>query len=224
MPLAKLLFREKTNVPVKTTITFNAPGIYYPPYGKTSFLMQGQGASGNAEVPAQVSGYNPAYSYYAGTNADVAGNPATVNAHKYVTYMSLVFGQWNPGENAPAGSFAYAYSILQTSYPLPSNTLTYGGTPYGQTLTQYGLLNVITSNPITPGTAYYTYVPAQTYYNSYVPANTGASSNILGVTLPGGEGGAATVIGYVPISTVSYTNVGVPISVPSGGYVKIQNI
>lgn len=226
MPIKSLLFREKTNVPVKEVITFNAPGIYYPPYGKTSFLLQGQGTAGTAAVPSTVAAYYPATGgNYAGTNAPVAGNPATVNAYDYRSYYSTVYGQWNPGTYAPAGSWAYSSNLIQTSYPIPATYTYTANSPAGVTLVTYALGNTITYNPTTPGNAFYNpYYPAYSNYNAYVPATTGGSSNILGVTLPGGSGGAAPIVGYVPISTVSYTNVGVPISVPSGGYVKIQNI
>lgn len=236
MPIKSLLFREKTNVPIKNVITFNAPGIYYPPYGKTSFLLQGQGVAGTAAYSVYAGTNPPAYAgtnppVYAGTNPATGGNIKNANASAYVKYTSSVFGKWSftpPIYYAPAGTSAYAYSVATYAYPIPANSVRYNNTPAGPTYTNYAFIAAVSYNPIVPGTAKYNpgtayYSPGTAYYTP-VPATTGGSSNILGVTLPGGSGGAAPVVGYVPISTVSYTNVGVPISVPSGGYVKIQNI
>ena len=285
MPISNLLFREKTNVPVKNVITFNAPGIYYPPYGKTSFLLQGQGATGTAAVPNTVAQYFPAsggnYAYtnaasggnyagtnaasggnyagtnattggnYAGTNATTPGNPVNIIAGEYRTYQSNAFGLWNPAtpnapaQYAPAGSMAYSYWTITTSYPKPAVYYYSSNTPAGWTQVLFFYVSTVNYNPTIPGTAYYNptipgtayynpatpgnvvnnpYVAAYSNYNPYVPATNGAPSNILGVTLPGGTAAAAPVVGYVPISSVSYSNAGYPITVPSGGYVKIQNV
>lgn len=48
MKLSGLIFREKTNVGKKQSITFNAPGNYLAPYGKTTVRIGGQGAAGQA--------------------------------------------------------------------------------------------------------------------------------------------------------------------------------
>jgi len=236
MPFKSLLFREKTNAPVKDTIVFNASGVYYPPYGKTSFLLQGQGVAGTAAYteyagtnPPVYAGTNPPV--YAGTNPATGGNIKTANASMYVKYTSAVFGPWSftpPIYYAPAGTSAYAYSVATYAYPIPANSVRYNNTPAGPTFTNYAFLAAVSYNPIVPGTAYYNagtaYYNAGTAYYTPVPATTGATTNVLGVTLAGGVGGAAPIVGYVPISTIGYTAVGIPISVPSGGYIKIQNI
>jgi hypothetical protein len=175
MRMTTMLFRERSNVTRKETITFSAPGIYYPPYGKTAFLLQGQGVPGNA----------PSGGNYAGTNPPSGGNLAGTNPS---TYGPPYIAYYTPGSPAYAGQPIGWYS---NSYP--------GSNYY---------------NPYQPGTA---------YYNPATPGNAGPSNAVLGVTLPGGAvSTAAPIIGYVPI-TVGYANAGVPISVPTGGYVKIQN-
>lgn len=51
MAIGKNLLKEKTNVGVKGTTTFNAPGNYKAPYGKTTVTLGGRGASGNPGNP-----------------------------------------------------------------------------------------------------------------------------------------------------------------------------
>jgi len=89
-------------------------------------------------------------------------------------------------------------------------------------------------NPYYAGNAYYNIVPGNLYYNPpstpgtpyynpSTPGNPGPSNTVFGVTLPGGLGGEnAAIVGYTPI-TIGYSNSPVPVTVPTGGYVKIQS-
>jgi hypothetical protein len=367
MKLAGLLQRERSAVAVVGTTTFNAPGIYYPPYGKSVFLLSGKGTPGNATVPGNISGSNTySYStyvpasggnvaaYYPATGGNVSGDnsysystyvPASGGNYAGETYGGANYGGQNPasggnyaGTNpATGGNYAntnppvpitstatvnygsnfvqhyrYDYSYqtyyynssfnYYTSYADPSgyasgtfpgsnpnlynpcsdfvsyynvkistatNTVTNGynpGTanynpvvpgnpyynPYYPATPYYVPYNVPYYNPYTPAYTYNTYVPGNPNYNTYypaysnyntyypaytynttvpgnpnynptVPGNTGTTYNVLGITLPGGPSDtSAPVIGYSIIS-VDYTTAGVPISVPPGGYVAIQN-
>lgn len=51
MSLFGKLQRERTNPRVKATTTFNAPGTYFPEYGKTVFTVGGRGESGSSNPP-----------------------------------------------------------------------------------------------------------------------------------------------------------------------------
>lgn len=196
MRMTTMLFRERSNVTRKETITFSAPGIYYPPYGKTAFLMQGQGVPGNA----------PSGGNYAGTNPPTGGNYAGTNPAG-PSILNWYFSGFNYNPTGPS----YFYAGYGSGYSVPASGLQITYTVTG-------------SSPGTPGTDYYNpYSPGTAYYNPATPGAAGTPTSLLGVTLPGGAvSTAAPIIGYVPIS-VGYSNAGVPISVPTGGYVKIQN-
>ena len=220
MRLTTMLFRERSNVTRKETITFNAPGIYYPPYGKTVFLMQGQGSPGNAPEGGTYAGTNPATGgSYAGKNSPTGGNYAGTNPSNSGIWQKVTSASFNNVSNTSYGS----------GYSLPANlTNAYPPGPGYITDTYSWLSSAVPGNayynPVSPGYAYYNpYYPGEAYYNPSTPGTAGSATTVLGVTLPGGAvSTSAPVVGYVPVS-VGFTNAGVPISVPSGGYVKIQN-
>ena len=66
MSLAFLLLRDKSNSIVTSSVTFNAPGNFIPPYGKTIFQITARGTPGNSSfyytttVPGNPN-YNPYY-------------------------------------------------------------------------------------------------------------------------------------------------------------------
>ena len=346
MPLAQILFREKTNVPKKTTLVFTTPGIYYPPYGKTAFLLEAQGTPGNFPYGGTVSTTNPITGgNYANTNPVTGGNYASTNANTGANYASG--GNLNPysaaygGNVAAYGNYVPAYAVMSdyntflipmyavayaTNYfftalpgPGPYSTPAYLGTTWHNFAVYYnvagaynnptyyntyypqvvGYYNTTYYNPVIPGNANYNpNIPGNANYNPYVPGNANAagnnppsggnfggynsptggnvvtasnyvaatpntpaynntatysafvegtsytnpvvagttaytpyvvgnaasSTNILGVTLPGGATAtAAPVVGYVTLA-IDYSAAGIPITVPPGGYVKIKNI
>ena len=234
MTISKLLFREKTPGLPRQIITFNAPGTYHPPYGKSQYLLQGQGEPGtpnaggtyagtNPATPGGISGYNPPVpgTYLAGGNANynptmLHGSWGLFNQSNLPPYPTQYFtGVWGPSATQPASGVTYpanmsAYAVYYlTPPPVPGNVANYNTTYY---------------NPASPGNATYNpSVPGNAYYNPSTPGSVGAPASILGVALPGGGiGSAAPIVGYVPIN-INYTDAGIPISVPPGGYVKIQN-
>jgi hypothetical protein len=75
-------------------------------------------------------------------------------------------------------------------------------------------------NPYTPGNPNYN--PTNT--NPTTPGNAGTSANIEGVTFPGGP--IASLASTVPqtATAVVYTGSNISITVPSGGYVTIENV
>jgi hypothetical protein len=143
MSLAFLLLKDKTNSIVTNSVVFNAPGIYYPPYGKAVFQITGQGSPGNATVPGNVSGNN-AYTtttpvpasggnvaaYYPATG----GNYAGTNAYSNSTYVPAV----NP--SLDGGTNTYSYSTY-----VPAS----GGNYAGDNPAIPG--NYAGTNPPTPG-------------------------------------------------------------------------
>jgi hypothetical protein len=283
MPLSKNLRRERSQTISLQTVTFNAPGIYYPPYGKSVFLLSGRGTPGNATIPGNADGGNNSTLYYyyepasggnyagtnpavpgnyAGTNPTVPGNSGTnpstpgnqvkvlnVNSTSYVydntgstpyaTYTYnfdfpidfAVYGDINLSPDSSAGNSGNSYVVTYTNYSY-ARTYFNSATP-GNAYTNPATPGNAFNNPSTPAADYYNpYVAASTpaaynagnpNYNPTVSGTAGANYAVLGIPLPGGAiGSAAPVVGYSTI-TVAYSNSGVPISVPPGGYVAIQN-
>ena len=228
MPLSKNLRRERSIAITVGTTTFNAPGIYYPPYGKSVFELSGRGSPGNATVPSTVIGSNSnTYYYY------VPAVPSFQNQYwDGFTY--------NPGY---AGGVLYefrldfygpGYTFFATNQFAASDPGPVGG-EYGINFYAYGYSYYEPASP--PAPAYNpgnfnAYEPAYTAsatnpgnpnYNPTVAGTAGTNYTVLGVPLPGGAADtAAPVIGYSAVQ-VSYVNAGVPISVPPGGYVVIRN-
>jgi hypothetical protein len=124
MSLAFLLLKDRTNSIVTNSVVFNAPGIYYPPYGKAVFQITGQGSPGNTTVPGNVSGNNsyttttpvPA----SGGNVEAyvpasGGNYAGTNAYTYSTYVDAVPPSYAGINPATPGNSA-------TNPAIPGNT------------------------------------------------------------------------------------------------------
>jgi hypothetical protein len=227
MKISGLLRREKTNAIVKQTVTFNAPGTYYPPYGKTNFSLQGKSTAGNPTT------YNPTTSNPTVAGNAIPGNTVPVPAYfvttgfTFVTVYEIV-ADWTASTYPGRGSLNYSYwadapqySSYYTSDP-PGTWImvTYftGGTTtelrsYGYDVPAFSYTNATNYNPATPGNT----VPGNT-----VPGNAGPSYNVLGVPLPGGAANTAAPVVNAPVS-VDYTTGGISISVPPGGYVSIIN-
>lgn len=315
MSLAFLLLKDKSNSIVTSSVTFNAPGNFIPPYGKTIFRITARGSPGNASfyyntpvaaqnptianynyeyvpaVPGNVIAYYPASGgnvnpYYPASggfiNPIIIGNltgynpptPGTlsgsiwgayttsygvVNYTLYSPAFSYTGFDYNEGGGSgftiPSPSsnqvgptrfsnteqyytiyFNTTYSYVRDAYnpPTPGNANYNPWTPTstnpyypasgGDTNPYYPAYS--NSNPNTPGfytsnANYNSFVPAFTYTTT-VPGNASPSTNVLGVSLPGGAAdSAASVVGPTTIS-IDYTNAGTPISVPTGGYVTIN--
>jgi len=227
MKISGLLRRERTNAIVKQTVTFNAPGTYYPPYGKTNFSLQGKSTAGNPTT------YNPTTS-----NPSVAGNAIpgnTVPVPGYFVFQGftfvttyLVYNDWTASTYPGRGGFSFTYWAgaptdysyytsdgagtwnMVTSFTGSSQTEL---TTYGYYVPAFSYANATTYNPATPGNT----VPGNT-----IPGNAGPSYNVLGVPLPGGAANTAAPVVNAPVS-IDYTTGGISISVPPGGYVSIIN-
>jgi hypothetical protein len=231
MKISGLLRREKTRAIVKETVTFNAPGTYYPPYGKSNFRLQGRSSPGNPTT------YNPTVpGNTVPGNYSSGGNQVTVPGYFvtsffYFQYVYQIFTGWS---GYPFGFIQYYY--FQTSPYSAYGVFGYNIWGYGDTWTYYdywtggGYTQQVPVGYSVP-TFYYTnptyYNP--TYYNPTVPGNTipgnqGSSYTVLGVPLPGGiSDSSAPVVGPVPVD-VDYSTAGISISVPPGGYVSIINV
>ena len=199
MKLSKALLKEKTNVPIKATTTFNAPGTYIPPYGKTVVKIGGRGASGNYSSGGT----------YAG-EAYVSTNPTTY-PYASTNPTTYPYASTNPTTYPYAGTNPTTYPYAgtnPTTYPYAStNPTTY---PYG------GL------NPETPGTvvgvSYYWTVPDQgdsyeevtpgvnygTFWNQYYYSGIQANTNFYTYYNPSTPGNAYynTVPGTANYNTV----------------------
>lgn len=250
MKLAGLLRRERTTVATLATTTFNAPGIYYPPYGKTVIQLSGQGSPGNASTSGNYSGSNY-YEYmtyvpasggtYANTNPSTPGNVINSYIVGLRDIRMITYNTANQTVNQDvyfAGQVLYYFDSSQYAPVSPSTFSSYTFTPpsdYGYN-NGYDYFSIISSNynpsisgnpnynPYYPAYTYYTGVPGNPNYNPTVAGNTAPSYNVIGISLPGGAAdSAAPVIGFSTVS-IDYSTAGTPVSVPPGGYVSIKNI
>lgn len=175
---AKRSRQERTYASVRAVTTFNTPGTYQPPYGKTVFQLEGRGATGNF-----------------GSADYVSTNPT--NWEAFATYTRF------PTPNLPGDT---AFATFSGSSPgCPPNE--------GPTSDDIGVSWINYS--CTPGSDNFT----------FTPGNEGTPANVLGVTLPGGmaEGGLAPDVPYTPV-VIPFSNAGVSITVPPGGFVRIRNL
>ena len=240
------LFLRKT-LRASGSTTFNAPGNYLPPYGSTVIKIGGRGASGNPNVPGNTvpgnySGANP------GSPGNVSGNnPATLAGHNYgvwtynayyvIAYVgppglsgNTVYFGGVPSNNAPHGQGA------QHTYPGPPSPQVHGPfyvPDYAQHYSQTAYFSPSTfsgSPNFSPGNPNYKpYTPGNPNYNPTTnnpttPGNAGTSANIEGVTFPGGPIGTAAPVVPSTATSITYTGSNISITVPSGGYVTIENV
>ncbi len=356
MKASKALKLEKTNVAVKATVSFNSPGNYLAPYGKTVVRVSGRGQSGNATTGGNYGGEsyvstnpntggnyagesyvstnpttggnyagesyvstNPATggnyageSYvstnpstggnyagesYVSTNPTTGGNyagetyyytnPATPGnttpgtcvstLYQYFTEFTTVAYDEFPGPCGPLGTsscdpffigdtrrgdhckvYDYYTNPSSSNPPTPGNDVytpyynpTVPGndnfTPYynptipgNNNFTPYynpvvpGTNNFTPYyNPVVPGTnnftPYYNPVVPGTdnftpYYNPVVPGNAGPPANILGVTFPGGAADSVAPTVSPTATAIAYNISGYSVTVPSGGYINLDNI
>lgn len=292
MKLSRGLRREKTNVPVKTTTTFNAPGVYVPPYGKTVVKVGGRGASGNYTTGGTVAGYNPGSPGYTQPVPGSGGNVAYYNPpsggtyagtnptgynwtealysydatpfnfptpsylgptyheymvnSQYTTIASRPFPAYGLPHYYPGGTgSAYftsntMYRSIQTSYATYAIPAPYSYNGSGTSAVfQYFQLAVYPGgayyNPTYPGTANYNpYYPAYSYYVPAVPGNayynptypgTGGGNNVIaGVYFQGGGADELAPLTAPTATELQYSEGGINITVPTGGYVTIENI
>lgn len=196
MKLASALLREKTNVGVKGATTFNAPGQYLPPYGKTTVRIGGRGASGNYSSGGNYAGEGYAGESYAGSNP---GYSYRNSPEESCTYSPSVYFPANYFSNGEWSGDSYYWPGGYSCTSTPGNSVT------------------------VPGNAYYSpYYTA--YYNPYYPGSAGTPSNIGGVYFPAGNSDSLAVVVPSTTSNMTSTPGGYLISVPPGGYVTIQNV
>ena len=136
-------------------------------------------------------------------------SPATVKYNQAVPSTVAYNANGNIVYNPSTGG-----NYAGTNPTIPGNIVYSGSTPG----TDY-------YNPPTPGTAYYNpVIPGTAYTNPLVPAHSGTTVSVLGVSLLGGAIGHTAPITVLTPVKIPYTNSGVPIQVPPGGYVKIKNL
>jgi len=228
MKISGLLRRERTTAIVKQTVTFNAPGTYYPPYGKTNFSLQGKSTDGNPTTS------NPTTSNPTIPGNPIPGNPVPVSGYfvfqgfTYVTTYEIVT-DWTASSFPGRGGF---YNSFWSGSPEGYNNY-YTSDGSGT----WSMVNYWTGGTRGESAAYGYYVPGFTYYNptnynptspgntvpgNTIPGNAGPSYTVLGVPLPGGAGASVAPVVNAPVS-IDYSTSGVSISVPPGGYVSIIN-
>ena len=185
MKLAGLLRRERTTVTTVGTTTFNAPGIYYPPYGKTVIQLSGRGSPGNLTVSGTYAGYNY-YEYMTYVPAS-GGSYSGDNSYNYGTYVSAVpsnYAGTNPSTPGNATGViqwvAYRTDMFQNSY---------FGTPYSYYFWSSYYLSGYGADYSLPSTTYN--LPAQQsyapdyYYNTAIYTSYSYSQSFYNPATPG---------------------------------------
>lgn len=228
--------------------TFNAPGNFQVPFGKSIVNITGRGGTGNSPVPGNAAYNPPSGGNYAGVNYTAY---YTKYADNTIIESSTSYGS---SPNCPSTSASYTnsaytpgnylgvnwnqqyiwggYLMSGTNYncPVPYNTgfpdfqtIQYTCTPYYNPGTYTPSYYTATNYSCTP--FYNPTVPGNLYYNPSTPGNAGAATNVLGVTFPGGAvGSVAPVVPATPIDaqyTYTYPN-SYSVTVPSGGYITIE--
>lgn len=201
MKSGRLLRRKKTNLAqeLANSVTMYAPGTFAVPYGTNAVQIGGRGASGIAPTGGN---------YASGGNAYT--NPTYIWGYSYTVFYN------NDGPaNAPATSVGDdPWGPKTGSKPARRTYTANPGAP------GYSVVNYTTSGS-SPG--YTDYNP--TYYNPTVPGSSGPTTNIGGVTFPGGTRNSTTAPSVTPtISTFKYQTSGISISVPSGGFVTLTPV
>lgn len=242
MKISGLLRRERTRAIVKETVTFNAPGTYYPPYGKTDFTLTGRAGSGNPTSPGNYVAGNAIPGNFVAGNF-VAGNFYAAYGGTVAFYtgqtLYLYHDYWGGTYPGRGGFNTYSYNPFQGFGGITMPAWYQDGSgfsgywymgydgPYGSSFVQTPVYNPYYpagTNPATSNPAYTNptnYNP--TTYNPTVPGNPGTAGNLLGVYFPGGgSDSAAPVVGATPVS-IDYTTAGISISVVPGGYISVIN-
>ena len=210
MKFSQALLHEKTLPAVKISTTFNTPGNYVPPYGKTSVKVGGRGASGNNTapgnyvpgnyVPGNVAGYNLYHYNYSFTT--------TYNDGYYSTHGSPFHNSGGPGAFNSAQSPYTANSVCCC----PVN-----GTPTHVT-TQVTYSFICGGNP-NYNCGYYN----AGYNNPSSPGNPGSNYCISGVSFPGGAAASLAPVVSPTATAIKYGPSPISITVPPGGYVVVCN-
>lgn len=214
--------RERTIASNKVASqTLNSPGIYQPLYGKNTTTVGGRGMSGNPSSPGNVANYNAAVpGNVAGYNPPVGGNQNPPSGTAFYTTYAQGKGNFPPYYSTSSGSAPIPLPAPYSTYfDSTNNSANYNGS---YTTVDYGY-SPGNYNPSTPGSAYYNpALPGNANYNPPVVGNAGTPATILGVYFPGGVAGSVAPVVGDTIVNVPYVSSGVPITVPSGGYVIIK--
>ena len=225
----------------------SVPGNSVPGNSVPGNAVPGNYAGANPGSPGNVSGNNPAtlaghnygtWMYVSMTVNTYSGSPPGLGPS--------YFTQQGVSNNAPHGVGA------QHTYPGPASTSHHAGSPpadpsfYGQNINQHTNYNPAAYNGspnFSPGNPNYNpYTPGNPNFNPTnhnptttnptttnpttpaVPGNTGPSANIEGVTLPGGPADSPANVVPATSTSIVYTGSNISITVPTGGYVTIQNV
>lgn len=210
----------KEITPADTTpVTLNATGTYIPRYGKQRIYVSGKGGAGT-----YTSGYSYDNSY---TNNPTANPPSPIVA----AYYSPAGTNWGQAIFQSRGNPGSPYAYTQQNPPWYGNGAIPGGNGYTYFSNYYNngdydftwawstLVPASGGTPTPPTPGFY--VPGSS--GTYAPTvNTGSGTTVFGVSLPGGYGGAASVVPSTAGTSVpTYSTTPISITVPAGGYVTI---
>jgi hypothetical protein len=184
----------------------------------------------NVDPSSYVAGPNwgPSVGQPGPTNNVIGGAPSSPGARNvYTDYYANGSTPGTANYNTVAGTANYNY--VAASYPYAGTnpvTYPYAGTnpvtyPYvGTNPDSYPYAG---TNPATPGNANYNTTPGNANYN-YVSGNSGSPVNIGGVAFPGGSSDSLAPVVPATATILQYSAGGFTVTVPSGGYVTIQNV
>ena len=173
MRLSKIFRREKTNVSITKTTTFNAPGEFEVPFGKTVVKVSGRGESSVPFTPEIPATYNPTVpGNYANTNPATGSNPETNPA--------------TGGNYANTNTLVPAYSVT---------TPTPGTTGYNPIVPGY----TNAASPIGTVVSGYNYAPS-TLLTPAIPSGSYAGTQLGNILWPATPAGGS--LGYNPTTYV----------------------
>ena len=143
-------------------------------------------------------------------------------------------GRGATGNPSTGGNFSYSNPGQNFSYYTVHCVYRQYGNYYSQFAGVYPGSggNYVTYSGYEPTayTCYYNYqstsfTPGQQYFNPVTPGNAGSPATIGGVTFPGGNASSlAPVIGQTASSLKYESSTTLSITVPTGGYVTVDNI
>lgn len=195
MRLSARLRNEKTQAPVRGSQTFNASGLYYPPYGKTVFKLTGKGEDGHAAVPAQPStaNYTVVEGYDPGTPPTETVNTSYCIQYVTVNAMHETYNSTSGGGTLVATNYTPQHTDVLATVAMTSPVITYNNANATRVVSDadYPSLpispyTIISYSPdgLTKSTAVHNYsytdgngvIPSPTFGNVYYTGGTPAST------------------------------------------------
>lgn len=202
------------------TVTFTSSGTWTAPAGVSNVsTIYGYGAAG---TPASAGWAYASSGYFAYSLQSTANAGSPDNTPSYADLTGYADASLANVNSSTADRIITYFPVLYYYNPNTDGTTIYYDSPKSKRVR--GLGSAIGGNwgnyssALVKGTGSAWYFAIEQYFEE--PATTGASATGLGLTFPGGDGGAPGTTTYTNVAVTPST--GYAISVPSGGSVTIQ--